>query len=171
MNSTFLKYGFLLLLLPILQVSIFNNVLLLDYINPYFYIIFVFVFPFDKNKTALLVSSFLLGLFIDLLTNDGGIHAFSLVFIAYFRLNFLLFLTGKSKSDIESINIIDINFTNIFVWISVLTFIHHFLLFYLEQFSFERFDNLLLKTFLTSILSIVLIIFGLQLFLKKKSNA
>lgn len=171
MNNSLHKYGFLLLLLPLLQVSVFNNVLLLGYINPYVYIIFVFVFPLSKNKTSLLLSSFLLGLFIDMLTNDGGIHAFALVFIAYIRFFFLSILTGKNDSDLEQIKINELSFPILFTWISLLTFIHHFILFYLEQFSFTRFDNLLLKTFLTSLLSIVLIIFGLQLFLKKSSNA
>ncbi len=171
MNSTLLKYGILIILLTLLQVSIFNNVDLLGYINPYFYIIFIFVFPFDKNKTALLISSFLLGLFIDILTNDGGIHTFSIVFIAYFRVFLLQILSNKNEDDIEQINTKDLSFVVLFLWISILTFMHHFLIFSLEQFSFVEFSKLLLKTFLSSILSIVLIIFGLQLFLKKKSNA
>ena len=171
MNSALLKYGILLILLPLLQVSIFNNVNLLGYINPYFYIIFVFVFPFNKNKSSLLISSFILGLFIDILTNDGGIHAFSIVFIAYFRIVLLQILSNKNDDDIEQINTKDLSFVVLFLWVSILTFLHHFLVFSLEQFSFVEFGRLLLKTFLSSILSIVLIIFGLQLFLKKKSNA
>jgi hypothetical protein len=171
MNSSLLKYGYLLILLPILQVSIFNNVNLLGYINPYFYIIFIFIFPINKDKTILLLSSFFLGIFIDTLTNDGGIHTFSIVFIAYFRLFVLRVLSNKNDYDIEQLNTRDIDFPILFLWISILTFTHHFLVFSLEQFSFLKFSTLLLKTFLTSILSIVLIIFGLQLFLKKKSNA
>jgi len=171
MNNALLKYGYLLLLLPFLQVSIFNNVLLFGYINPYIYIIFIFVFPLAKNKTTVLLTSFLLGIFIDLLTNDGGIHAFAIVFIAYIRLFLLFVLTGKNDSDIEQLKIEELSFPILFIWISLLTLIHHFLIFALEQFSFSKFDNLLLKTSLTSLLSIVLIIFGLQLFLKKKSNA
>ncbi len=171
MNSNFFKYGLLLLLLPFLQVSIFNNIDFMGYINPYLYVIFVFVFPLKKDKTSLLISSFLLGLFVDFLTNDGGIHAFSLVFVAYIRLFVLQLITQKSDSDIENLNIRNISYLNLLVWISILTFIHHFILFSLEQFSFKQFNSLLLKTFLTSIFSIVLIIFGLQLFMKKRSNA
>lgn len=171
MNSDFFKYGLLLLLLPFLQVSIFNNIEFMGYINPFIYVIFVFAFPFTKNKTLLLVSSFLLGLFVDFLTNDGGIHAFSLVFIAYLRLFVLRIVTQKADTDLENINIRDISYLNLFLWIFILTSIHHFLLFSLEQFSFKQMDSLLLKTFLSSIFSIVLIIFGLQLFMKKRSHA
>ena len=171
MNSDIFKYGLLLILLPFLQVSIFNNIDFLGYINPYLYIIFVIVFPFYKNKTLLLISSFLLGIFIDFLTNDGGIHAFSLVFISYIRLYVLKVITNKTDSDSENLNIRSIPFLSLLLWIIILSFTHHLLLFLLEQFSFGQFDRLLLKTFLTSIFSVVLIVFCLQLFLKKESHA
>lgn len=171
MNSNTYKYGLLLILLPFLQVSIFNNVDFMGYINPYLYVIFVIVFPFKKDKSTLLILSFLLGIFVDFLTNDGGIHAFSLVFISYIRLFVFQIITGKTDSDIEELNIRNISFLSLMIWIAVLTFIHHFILFSLEQFSFKQFNQLFIKTFLTSLLSIVLVMFSLQLFLKKNSNA
>lgn len=171
MNSDLFKYGFLLILLPFLQVSIFNNIDFMGYINPYLYVVFVIVFPLQKDKSLLLISSFLLGLFVDFLTNDGGIHAFSLVFISYIRLFVLQILTRKTESDLENLGIRSIPFLVLVLWIIILIFIHHLLLFILEQFSLQQFDRLLLKTFLTSLFSVVLIIFSLQLFLKKKSDA
>ncbi len=171
MNSDLFKYGLLLLFLPILQLSIFNNINFLGYINPQIYIIFIFVFPIKNEKIILLISSFLLGLFIDFLTNDGGIHAFSLVFISYIRLFVLKIISGKSDLDKEILNIRKLNFPTLITWITILTFIHHFILFLLEQFSFAHFTSLLLKTLLTTLFSVVLIIFGLQLFLNRKPNA
>ncbi len=171
MNSDLFKYGLLLLFLPILQLSIFNNINFLGYINPQIYIIFIFVFPIKNEKIILLISSFLLGLFIDFLTNDGGIHAFSLVFISYIRLFVLRIISGKSDLDKEILNIRKLNFPTLITWITILTFIHHFILFLLEQFSFAHFTSLLLKTLLTTLFSVVLIIFGLQLFLNRKPNA
>ena len=167
MNNDLFKYGLLLIILPLLQVSIFNNIDLLGYINPYFYITFVFVYPIKKEKISLIITSFLLGLFIDILTNDGGIHAFSIVFIAFIRLFLLRMITRKSFDDAE-LNIRIIPFSSLILWIAILTFIHHFILFLLEQFSFSHFAILLQKTFLTTTFSIILIIFGLQLFLKRK---
>jgi uncharacterized protein YacL len=168
MNKEFIKYSGLLLLLPILQIGIFNNINLLGYIDPYVYIIFVFVFPIKKVKTSILLSTFALGLFIDYLSNDGGIHAFSIVLIAFIRLFILKILTGKSDTDIEELNIKEIPFSTLFLWIAILTIIHHFIVFILEQFSISHFGSILQKTFLTATFSIVLIIFGIQLFLKRK---
>lgn len=53
----------------------------------------------------------------------------------------------------------------------IVSFDTHFLVYLLEQFSFHRFGFVLLKTFLTTILTTLLISFALQIFLKKKSNA
>ena len=171
MNSTLIKYGLLLFLLPVLQVSIFNNIDLLGYIDPYFYIIFIFLFPFDKNKALFLISSFILGIFIDLLTNDGGIHAFSIVFIAYLRMPALRIISGKGTIELDEINIKTISLSVLFFWIVILTFLHHFLIFSLEQFSFNHFGKLISKTLITSTFSIILILISLQLFSGKKTNA
>lgn len=171
MNNVFLKYGALLVILVLLQVSLFNNINLFGYINPYIYVIFIFVYPINRDKTALLLLSFLLGISIDFLTNDGGIHAFSLVFIALLRLSALKLITRKGNFDIEELTLQKITFSNLIIWIVFLTFIHHLLIFILEQFSFNNFESILSKTTLTTIFSVILIIFGLQLFLKRKSNA
>jgi hypothetical protein len=171
MNKDILKYGFLILLLPILQEVIFNHINLFGFVNPMIYIVFVFVFPVYKNKTSILWASFILGLFIDMLSNEGGIHTFSLVFVSYFRLFFLRFVKGSSLGDEETIDILQIGNSIQVVWILIVSFTHHFLVYLLEQFSFHRFGFVLLKTFLTTILTSILISFALQIFLKKKSNA
>ncbi len=171
MNKDLFTYGFLILLLPVLQASIFNNVDLLGYIDPSFYILFIFVFPFYDNKTVLLLSSFMLGLFIDILTNDGGIHTFSLVFLAYFRGFLLGLITGKSIHDISEMKLREFSFSIIFFWVSILTLLHHFIIFLLDQFSFSNFGDLMLKTIVASTFSIIVIIMALQLFSRKISNA
>ncbi len=171
MNKDILKYGFLILLLPVLQEVIFNHINLFGFVNPMIYIVFVFVFPVYKSKTSILWTSFLLGLCIDMLSNEGGIHTFSLVFVSYFRLFLLRFVKGSSLGDEDTMDILQIGNSIQVVWIMIVSFVHHFLVYLLEQFSFHRFGFVLLKTFLTTILTTLLISFALQIFLKKKSNA
>ncbi len=171
MNKDIRTYGLLFILLPLLQITVFNHIHFLGYINPYIYIIFVFVFPIRDNENTLLILGFLMGLFLDSVTNEGGIHTFALVFIIYIRVGFLRILTNKIDFDKEIHSITDVSTSLQFLWVILLTLIHHFLLFFMEQFSFHLFGKLLLKTFLTSIFTIVLIIFGFQFFLKGKSNA
>lgn len=106
MNKDILKYGFLILLLPVLQEVIFNHINLFGFVNPMIYIVFVFVFPIYKSKTSILWTSFLLGLCIDMLSNEGGIHTFSLVFVSYFRLFLLRFVKGSSLGDEDTMDIL-----------------------------------------------------------------
>lgn len=171
MNKDILKYGFLILLLPVIQEVIFNHINLFGFVNPMIYVVFVFVFPVYKSKTSILWTSFILGLLIDMLTNEGGIHTFSLVFVSYFRLFLLRFVKGSSLGDDDTLDILQIGNSIQVIWILIVSFIHHFLVFILEQFSFHRFGFVMLKTFLTTILTSLLISFALQIFLKKKSNA
>ncbi len=151
MNKDILKYGFLILLLPVLQEVLFNHINLFGFVNPMIYVVFVFVFPVYKSKTSILWASFILGVFIDMLTNEGGIHTFSLVFVSYYRLFILRFIKGNSIGDEESIDILQLGNSMQTVWILIVSCIHHFLGFILEQFSFHRFGFVLLKTFLTTL--------------------
>jgi rod shape-determining protein MreD len=164
MNKGFLTYS-LLIILPLLQITIFNNVDLLGYVDPYFYLVFIIVFPFKSDKTTLLLSSFFIGLTIDIFTNDGGIHAFSFVFVAYVRAFVLRVITAKPASEL---NLREVSFVNLFIWVSVLSLIHGFLLFSLEQLSFHNFSALMIKLVISSLLNVMIILMSLELFYKRK---
>lgn len=170
MNKDALKYGLFVLLLPIIQELIFNHINLFGFINPLFYIIFIFIFPVYKDKMWLLIAAFTMGIFLDMTTNDGGIHTFALVFVSYIRLFILRFIKGTHFDEVDSIDIFNLGNSIQFTWIVLLVFIHHFLVFLLEQFSFHLFGQVLVKTILTSILTTLIIIFVLRLFVKKNTN-
>lgn len=171
MNKDIVKYGLILLLLPILQEVLFNRINFYGYLNPLFYIIYIFIFPVYKEKNTLLIISFLLGLSIDILTNDGGIHAFALVFVAHIRINILNYIKGSHFSDDEIPNIYNLDNNILLFWILVITSLHHFIVFTLENFSFAGLGRTLIKTLLNTIFTTFSIYIVLQLFSKKKTNA
>lgn len=135
-----------------------------------FYILFVFVFPVYKEKISLLILSFFLGLSIDILSDDGGINAFATVFVAYYRLPILNYIKGSQYTDEEETDIKNLDNFILLFWIALVTFIHHFLIFSLENFSFYGLGRNLLKTILSTIFTTLAIFIILQLFSKKKSN-
>lgn len=135
-----------------------------------FYILFVFVFPVYKEKISLLILSFFLGLSIDILSDDGGINAFATVFVAYYRLPILNYIKGSQYTDEEETDIKNLDNFILLFWIALVTFIHHFLIFTLENFSFYGLGRNLLKTILSTIFTTLAIFIILQLFSKKKSN-
>ncbi len=152
-----------------MQVLILNNINLFGYINPYLYIVFVFVFPIDKNKFPVLTFAFLLGLAVDLFTNSGGINAFATLSIAYFRTPLFKRIFQKSESEYKLFKFDNEPFGNVFAYVSILTVIHHFILFTLLNFSFNHFfKNVILNTIFSTLFTLLL--YFSSRFILKKSN-
>lgn len=166
MNKT-IYIIFLFIFLLLLQVLVLNNILFLGYINPYLYIVFVFLYPLKTNRIPFLILSFLLGIFIDAFSNSGGVHAFSILFIAYIRLFFIKAIFKKNESDYLLFSLRLQTFGEVFNFTVILTLIHHFILFSLINFSFYNFSNVLISTIFSSAFTLVLYFLGSFLFRKK----
>lgn len=168
MNNLVLNNIIKFISLLLLQVLVLNHVNLFGFINPLVYIVWVLLFPIKKNKATLLLLSFLLGLSIDFFSDSGGIHAAATLFIAYIRIPVLNAILGKSDFDYVLFNLRSIAFIKAFSFIAILTFIHHFVVFSLEYFSFNSISSILYNTLLTGIFTIILSILGIILFTKRK---
>jgi rod shape-determining protein MreD len=57
----------------------------LGFIMPLPYLLFIILYPVNGNRSGLLITSFLLGLTMDVFSNSGGVHAAACVTLAYFR--------------------------------------------------------------------------------------
>ena len=104
MNKT-IYFGLLFIFLILIQVFVLNNVLFLGYVNPYLYIIFIFLYPVKKNRFVFLFLAFILGLSVDFFSDSGGIHAFSTLTIAYLRLFFISVFFRKYEIDYPFFNL------------------------------------------------------------------
>ncbi|MEX6627097.1 rod shape-determining protein MreD [Tenacibaculum salmonis] len=166
MNKT-IYIIFLFVFLLLLQVLVLNNILFLGYINPYLYIVFVFLYPLNKNRLPFFISSFLLGLCVDAFCNSGGIHAFSILFIAYIRLSFVKAIFKKNEGDYLLFDLKLETFGQVFNYTVILTLIHHFILFSLINFSFYNIPKVLMNTLYSSIFTLTLYFLGSFIFRKK----
>lgn len=153
----------------LLQVLILNNIRLFDYVNPYLYIVFIFVYPYDKSKFSLLSFSFLLGLFIDFFSNSGGIHASASLFIAFIRLYVFKIVFQKTEVDFDFFSLNEEPFGKFFNYTVTLTIIHHFILFSLINFSFHNFTNVITNTLFSSVFTLLLYFLGSFIFSRKQS--
>jgi len=166
MNRTIyliLLFVFLLLL----QVLVLNNILFLGYVNPYIYIVFIFLYPIKENRFSILITAFFLGLSIDAFSNSGGIHTFATLFIAYIRLFFFKVIFKKTTTDYQLFNLRHESFDKVFNYTAILTLIHHFILFSLTNFSFYNFTNVLINTLFSSVFTLLLYFLGSFIFRKK----
>ncbi|MFG6686553.1 rod shape-determining protein MreD [Mariniflexile sp. HNIBRBA6329] len=152
--------------LVFLQVILFNNINFLGYINPYIYIMFIALFPVKNNRFIIIFLSFFLGLSIDLFSDTGGIHAAACVFIAYIRPVILKFSFGMIYEH-QTIKFNTVEFGEKLTYLTILTFLHHFMLFLLEMFSVSQIILVLQKTLFSSIFTILLILIITIIFSKK----
>ncbi len=154
--------------LILIQVIVLNNVLFWGYINPLLYILFIILYPLKKDRGAFLLLSFLLGLCIDFFVDSGGTNAAATVFIAYIRLPLLKGLLRKQEIDFPVFKITKLPFLRLLSFITILTLSHHFIIFSLEYFKLNAIITIFSRTFLTSIFTIILLIFSLLLMDKDK---
>ena len=154
--------------LLLIQVAILNRINFGGFINPQIYVLYVILFPYyNKHKGYFLLSSFFLGISIDFFMNSGGINAFSLTLIAFFRQDIFNMILGKQNKN-ESISFHDIPTAKAITYIIILTFIHATSIFWLENFSLDQLGAMFIRILLSTIYSTVIIYLSLSLFLKKK---
>lgn len=90
-----LKYALIFVVSVMLQVLVFNNILIAKMISPFFYILFILLLPFETPRSAMLVLAFVLGLSIDAFNNTLGVHAAASVLVAYLRPSLLSLISSR----------------------------------------------------------------------------
>ncbi len=158
MTIIFLKNIGRFVFLILFQVLILNNIQFGGYINPYFYIYFILLLPFETPRWLLLLSAFLLGISLDAFTNTFGLNASACVLMAFVR-PFVIsaistgteFMVGHSPS-------LKNQGMKWFVYYSIiLILVHHIALFYLEIFRFTEFFQTLLRVLLSNVFTLLMV--------------
>jgi rod shape-determining protein MreD len=157
MNSTLFVNIFRFIILLSLQIIIFNNMNFLGYISPFPYILFIILYPVNGNKSGLVIASFFLGLILDIFSNSGGIHTTASIILAYYRPHLFKFAFGLSY-EYQTVKLIDVLSPERFSFILFSVLLHHLVLFLLEAFQVSFLLDVLIRTVLSSIFTIILCI-------------
>ncbi|NMH25532.1 rod shape-determining protein MreD [Flavobacterium solisilvae] len=154
MNSALLMNIARFILLLLAQVLIFNRMDLFGFVNPFPYILFIILYPVNGNKTGLLLASFFLGLIMDMFWNSGGVHAAACLVLAYFRPSIFKFSFGLSY-EYQTVKLNDSLTPERFSFILIAVVIHHFTLFILEIFKLSSILDILVRTVLSTLFTII----------------
>ena len=157
-----LRFIFLILL----QVFILDNIQFMGYINPMIYVLFILSLPVRFPKWALLILAFIMGLIIDVFSNTAGIHSFALVFAAFLRTPVINIFTSLDEGANPTPSFHTFGVSAYVKYVVILVLIHHFILFFIESFSFLHLTLLIPKIIISSTVTILLIL-GLQSFKSK----
>jgi hypothetical protein len=154
MNSALLANIARFILLLAAQVLIFNRIDLFGFINPFPYVLFIMLYPVNGNKSGLLAASFFLGLLMDMFWNSGGVHAAASLILAYYRPAIFKFSFGLSY-EYQTVKLNDVLSPERFSFILIAVVLHHVVLFTLEIFSISFLWDILVRTILSTVFTIV----------------
>jgi rod shape-determining protein MreD len=140
------------LVLLLLQVLIVKNINLGRYFIFFPYVLFILLLPFNTSKPLVLVLSFAMGLCIDLFYNTQGMHASACVLMGFARGGVLKLLSPREGYE-ESLKPTgtSMGVAWFIPYAMLLIVTHHFLLFYIEAFTFHEFFRTLLRVICSSI--------------------
>jgi len=152
------------------QVYVLNTIPHLhQFITPYIYFLFLLWLPFNISRIGLLITGFVTGMALDYFTMTPGLHAAACVLVAYARPFVINILTPKETSEFNyrEPSPKSLGWTPYFVYIFVLTLLHHGYLTLLEWLSFGTFLSFLIKIVATTAIS-MLIIFTIELLFPRR---
>jgi len=168
MNLSALRHIIRGVLLLLLQVLVLKRIGLgeswiWEYGNIFIYPVIIFLLPFRLSRLYVILIGFFIGLIIDIFYDTIGVHAFALTATAYARGLMLAYMEprgGYQLSMSPTIFSMGLNWVLTFTFFTML--IHVFLYFSVEVFTFVYIGQILLKTLITLVLS-MLVIMGYHL--------
>ena len=159
-----LRFIFLILL----QVWVLNNIQFSGYINPYVYVLFILLLPFETPAWLVLFISFFLGLSVDMFSNTIGMHASASVFMAFVRPYILQSIAPRDGYEINTFpRVFYYGLNWFFKYTIILVFVHHLFLFTVEVFSITSYYLVLWRTVLSILFTTIIIIISQYLIFRK----
>ena len=139
-------------------------------VTPYIYYLFILWLPFKMGRRTQMLLAFALGFTLDCFTNTYGLHAAACVLIAYIRpflINVLISQEGTESNYYEP-SIQSMGFTPYLTYVTILTFVHHTFLFFLQALQTGGYFYFLLKSLTSTAISLLLILLIELLFVRKQ---
>lgn len=171
MTNTIIRNIIRFFVLVLVQVLIVKNIELGRFINPFVYVLFILMLPFETPKWLLLVASFFLGITIDMFYDTSGMHAAACVLMGYIRPGVLKLFSPRDGYEFgtqPSIQYLGIPW--FLSYAGILVVIHHLVLFYIEIFRFSEFFSTFFRVIVSSIFTLLLVVISQYLFQRKKEQ-
>ncbi len=168
MINNLVKYSLMWIVLILLQIMLFNHIQFSGLVNPYLYILFILLLPFDTPKYLLLILGFLLGLNVDIFCNTPGIHASATTVMAFARPAVINLISSRDTLDSNALPRMKQMGPAWFIRYTILlVLLHHLFLFYVEVFTLKGFIFTLFRSLLSALFTIVLIVLSQFLIYKE----
>jgi hypothetical protein len=159
MLNELVKHGLRFIGLILVQGLILKNMEVGFMINPFLYVLFVILLPFELPAWIGLVLAFLLGFFVDLFYGTMGMHMAACTLMGWARPAVLRFMMPRDGYEFgQQPTMQDMGRMWFLSYAAILIFIHHFLLFYIEIFSFREVGMTLLRVLISTMSTLLLVV-------------
>ena len=159
MSKLISRYAIMFVALMAIQLLVLNNIRLGGYINPYIYVLFIMLLPFEIPGWMLLIFGFLTGLTMDAFMGTLGMHSSATLFIAFLRPYVLSNISTHDNADKKGRPVLSMTDLAWFIkYTIIIVVIHHLTLFFIESFTFTHFFATLLRILLSSIVTSLFIL-------------
>lgn len=157
-----------LLVFLILQIPFLYKLVLFDSAFGFFYVGFILFLPYGLSRSIGMAVAFFTGLTVDIFSNTPGIHASATILIAFIKDFWFDITIDHSDDDIQ------LSWNELGLWGSVkylypLIFVHHAIIFSIENGGFNSLGFLFVKVFYSACYSF-LIVFALSFLIAPKTR-
>jgi cell shape-determining protein MreD len=170
MAQTIINQVIRILFLVLLQSLVVNKVQLLDgLILPWIYIFGLLMLPFETPRWLTLVTAFCVGFIMDYFTGPMGLHTTACAFLGFMQPHVQKLLAPREGYEITDRPTIQrMGLPWYLTYGTMLTFVHHFVLFFLEVLRLNDFFYQLLHITLSVLATMVLMVIGQYLIFNTK---
>lgn len=156
MKNNFIEYSLIFIGLLLFQILVLGNIHIAGVVNPFIYIYLIIILPVKINRITLTCIGFVIGFIIDAITDNWGVNAAATTLVAYLRPVIFSFSVAHENLEktVASYASMKLSFLR---YASAIVIIHHLVLFSLEAFSFDYTLLVLIKTIVSSAITIGLI--------------
>ena len=159
MNTIYINIALRFIVLVLAQGLVFNKFDFLGVYDPYISLVFILIFPVKISRISFLIISFFFGLSLDYFSNSLGLNATAFIIIAYLKPSIMNFVFGNfyDPYGVKMIKhyIIESTIYQKILYVFIIIFLHHLIIFSLESFSIDQILIVFKKTIYSSFLSFI----------------
>lgn len=158
MNRNIPLFTILFFVLILIQVLIFNRIILFSVAVPFIFIYFILALPMNINRSLLYTLAFFMGFFVDLFSDTGGINALSCMIIAAVKTPVLYAYVPRDDRSVDIIPSIHTLGWGVYIKYAVtMSAIFCLSVFSIEYFALSSILHILLMTIGSTVITSILL--------------
>jgi len=172
MNRLVITNIFRFVALLLIQVLIMNKVDFYGFLNPYVYLLFILLLPFETPGWLLLLLAFGTGLTVDIFSGTLGLHAASSVFAAFMRPLIIKLVGEKPEYDVTTQpKLQQMGLKWFMTYAMLVTFSHQLFINLLDVMSLDEFWQTMLRVIVTTLFTFLFIMLFEYIFAPSKAKS